>query len=234
MRPRCGAVLALGWVSGLILLPLVQSCTGEPRTLYEKQIELGEIIEPRLREILPPDAATYAENYQYCLHWSGEEAYDEARGEEIARGIEESCTGLEAARDSLRLRYPSGSTVDSALRRVIAQIDSNSYDYVWDDPHYKSIVLNRYYEAWGQHTPRRIDELIAQRHALSDTASEASRQMVKFMSTVETRYLTEIMGNIGRLHPETAKEVRAACIRWERDTGERVDRTRRSHKTTRY
>lgn len=229
-----GIFYALTFLTGgacYIAVPPVQSSASEPRTRYDTQIYLGEIIEPRLREILPPDAAAYAENYRYCAHWSGESAYDEARAEEIASGMEESCTGLEATRDSLRLRYPPGSTINATLRRVIADMDSDAYNYVWDDPLQKSMVLNRYYEAWGQQTPRRIEELITQRRALSDTTSEATRKVVRFMITVETSYLTEIMANIDRLHPETAKEVRAARIRWERETGEKVGTAKRSHKT---
>ena len=174
-----------------------------------------------MREILPSDAAEYAANYRACLHWSGEEAYSDERAEEIAQG-EESCNGLEAVRDSLGLRYTRGSSVDSTLRWVIAEIDSNSYDYVWDDPHHKSKVLNRYYEAFGQQTPRSVDELIAKKHALSDTSSEATRKMVQFMIKIETGYLAGVIDNFDRLHPETAEEVREARIRWERETGEKV------------
>jgi len=175
-----------------------------------------------MREILPPDAAEYAANYRICLHWIGEDAYSEERGEEIARGIEGSCEGLEATRDSLRLRYPGGSPVDSTLLWVIAEVDSGSEHYVWDDPRHRSNVLNRYYESWGQQTPRRVDELIAQRRALSDTTSEATRGMVLYMIKIETRYLTGLIDNIDRLHPVTAEEVLEARTRWERVTGERV------------
>jgi len=184
---------------------------------------MGEIIEPRLREILPPDAAEYASNYRFCLHWSGEEPYDSSRAEEIAEGIKESCTGLEEARDSLRRRYRPGSPVDRLLRRVIADVDSNSYEYVWDDPANKSIVLNRYYESSGQGALARVRTLIAQRRALSDTSSAATKSALAWMVKVETGGLAELMANIDRLHPETAKEVREARVRWERETGEKVD-----------
>jgi len=184
----------------------------------------GEIIDLRIKEILPADAAEYASNYRYCVHWNGEPAYDSARAAEIERGIKESCTGLEAARDSLQVKYPRGSSVDSTLRLVIAQIDYDSEDYVWNDPDHRSKVLSRYYEAFGQHTPERVDELIAERRALADTASAATRKNVQYQISVETRYLSEIMENIDRLHPRTAEEVRSALARWERETGEKIAR----------
>jgi len=186
-----------------------------------KPIYPGEIVEERMNELLPSDAAEYAANYRLCLHWSGEDAYDEARGEEIARGME-SCNGLEAARDSLLLRYPRGSSVDSTLRWMIAEIDSGSDAYVWDDPQHRSHVLNRYYEALGQQTPRSVDELIGKKRALSDTSSEATRKMVQYMIKIETGYLAVVIDNIDRLHPVTAEDVRGARIRWERETGEKV------------
>jgi len=186
-----------------------------------KPIYPGEIVEARMSELLPSDAADYAANYRLCEHWSGEDAYSEERGEEIARGME-TCNGLEATRDSLLSKYPRGSSVDSTLRWMIAEIDSGSDAYVWDDPHHRSNVLNRYYESWGQGTSQRVDELIAQRRALSDTTSAATRSMVLFMIKVEAGYLNGLVANIDRLHPLTAEEVRSACVRWERMTGEKV------------
>src|SRR5205085_9100933 len=140
----------------------------------------------------------------------------EERAKEIAQGME-SCNGLAAARDSLCVKYPPGSSVDSTLRWVITQIDSDSYDYVWNDPGHRSKVLTRYYESCGQEAPRRVDELIARQKALSDTASQATRKMVQYMIKVETGYLADVIQHMDRLHPVTAEEVRAARTRWERE-----------------
>ena len=49
-----------------------------PRELI-KPIYPGEIVDARMNELLPPDAAEYAANYRLCLHWSGEDAYDDER-----------------------------------------------------------------------------------------------------------------------------------------------------------
>jgi hypothetical protein len=210
------------WACAAILAASTQSQATEPRVIYDKPIYPGEIVEPRLRELLPPDAATYAIMYRLCLHWGGEPAYDQERAEEIDRGIAENCTGLEAKRDSLRLKYPPGSSVASTLRRVIADLDSFSDNYAWDDPRHHSVLLNHYYEAWAQQAGRHVDALIARRHALSDTVGAATRNMLRVMSANQTRWLRGLLKQIDRLHPQTVAELRAACVRWERETGEKI------------
>lgn len=58
-------------------------------------------------------AAAFAE----CEHWTGEEAYDAARGREIARNVKALCTGLDRRLRTLR-RIHRGDPV--AMARLAA------------------------------------------------------------------------------------------------------------------
>lgn len=210
------------WAALILSLTLtVSSCVDAPvsdpppriQRLYE-----GDITHLRLMELLPQDAANYADRYQYCLHWSTEPTDNPERAAEVEEGIKVSCTGIEAQLDSIRNKYPPSSRVAVVLARVIADIDSGSYAFVLDDPGHRSLVLNRYYEAYAQEMPQRVDKLIAERHKHANTKDARLRDVQKYMAQVLTKQLAEVTANNDRLHPKTARDLRLAREKWERAT----------------
>jgi hypothetical protein len=71
-----------------------------------------------------PDALGQTADIQYfivdrndCDHWRGEEAYDAARGRDIAAAIAKSCAGIDTRAKTLRLRYKTNPVVSALLAR---------------------------------------------------------------------------------------------------------------------
>ncbi len=56
-------------------------------------------------QALPTDLTAFIQNYESCLHFSGEEPYDEERRAFLNEQIKQSCTGMETQRAILGQRY---------------------------------------------------------------------------------------------------------------------------------
>jgi hypothetical protein len=66
---------------------------------------------------LPGEVRQFVERRMECDHWTGEEAYDKARGREINRAIRElRCDRIERDDRRLMQRYSSSPKVLEALR----------------------------------------------------------------------------------------------------------------------
>jgi hypothetical protein len=70
---------------------------------------------PAERKSLPAEVVTYLDRHMGCNHWSGEEAYDAARGRQIAAVKTLRCDAIEADEKRLRQRYGRDPAVRKAL-----------------------------------------------------------------------------------------------------------------------
>jgi hypothetical protein len=67
----------------------------------------------------PRDIRAFAERYDACEHFIGEEPYDDERRRFLEKSIEETCTGNDAQLRKLRAAY-SG---DAEMLRVLGEFD---------------------------------------------------------------------------------------------------------------
>jgi hypothetical protein len=187
---------------------------------YKSPIYEAQLFELRLKEVLPPDAAEYINDFRSCQHWGGEDAYDEKRAKQISEGIESSCTGLESKRKSIRTKYPSGTREFVIIQSIVKEIESGKSfpSFIFDDPQRKSVVLNQYYEALAQSVIREVSKQMPNYTASAErvkmAADKASKNMIedakmdKFMLSVQQKYLNEVMKNADRLHPITLNKIK--------------------------
>jgi hypothetical protein len=80
-------------------------------------------LDPRWREELPADVVDLVERYSGCIHFGGEEGYDEARRKEIADSVAQlKCDRLDKDQQELRKKY-------AHKRRVLRVVNAASaYD----------------------------------------------------------------------------------------------------------
>lgn len=65
---------------------------------------------------LPADAAAYVARRKGCNHWGGEEAYDAARGRDIAAALTSlRCDAIDADEARLRRRYGKNPAILEAF-----------------------------------------------------------------------------------------------------------------------
>ena len=69
-----------------------------------------------VEEGMPAEVDELVARWEECLHWAGEEPYDEARRKEIADGVAASCPGNVEARDALLEKYADRADVVARLR----------------------------------------------------------------------------------------------------------------------
>jgi len=73
-------------------------------------------LSPAERKSLPAEVVAYLDRRIGCTHWSGEEAYDAARGRQIAAAVKTlRCNAIEADAKRLRQRYGRDPAVRKAL-----------------------------------------------------------------------------------------------------------------------
>ena len=189
-----------------------------PYKKYEHSIYDGELIELRLNEVLPSDAAKYVHDYRYCRHWQGEDAYDKERSETIKRGINESCSELDEKKKYIERKYPEGSTEARIIHSIIKEIDAGESfpSFVWNDPERESRVLNEYYEAKAQSVIRELGTQIPKYEAafkkLKDNKSTDNKELETriWRLKVQQKYLKDVIGNIDRLHPLTRGKIKTS------------------------
>jgi hypothetical protein len=70
--------------------------------------------EPEYSAELPAEVLAFIERVEGCLHWTGEEPYDEARQREIEAAVEElRCSALKADHAKLRRRYANSKALEA-------------------------------------------------------------------------------------------------------------------------
>ena len=211
----------------LLLLFLIISLTfpsradDRPYKEYKTPITRSELFRLRLDEVLPPDAAKYIVDYRSCRHWRGEPVYSKERGEQIRRGIEESCPGLKDKRKSLHNKYIKGTREAEVINSIVREIEvGKSFpSFIREDPLRKSIVLNKYYEAHAQFVIRSVKQQLPEYQAILERLRNENEtvevtdltikelKIAKFKLEVQQRYLADIMKNIDRLHPITREQI---------------------------
>jgi hypothetical protein len=67
----------------------------------------------------PDDVLVFLDARANCEHWLGEPDFSEARRREIARAVEDTCTGLDTRLDSLRRTH----TGDAATAALLARLE---------------------------------------------------------------------------------------------------------------
>lgn len=60
---------------------------------------------PAAAQPLPEDLAAFIQDYESCVHFSGEEPYDEEWRAFLSEQVEQYCNDLEAQRATLSQRY---------------------------------------------------------------------------------------------------------------------------------
>lgn len=208
----------------LILLPMFMAfpflADGLPYKEYKQPIFLGELFDLRLNEVLPPDAAEFVDLYSTCRHWAGEEAHDTERGEQIRKGLEENCTGLDNREKSIHAKYQDGTRESEVINSIIKEIEAGESfpSFVLHDPLRQSVILDEYYEAHAQFVVRSLNQQMPEYEAIAakrrnETAkaqegSPSDLEMAKYMLEVQKKYMTDVMKNIDRLHPITREQIK--------------------------
>ena len=208
----------------LIILPMFTALPSLaddlPYKEYKQPIFLGELFNHRLNEALPPDAAEYVDLYRNCRHWSGEDAYNKERGEQIRKGIEGNCAGLENREKSIHAKYQNGTRESEVINSIIKEIEAGVSipSFVLHDPLRKSVILNEYYEAHAQYVVRSVNQQIPKYEAIAEKlrnetvkAQEGTTndlKMAKYMLEVQKNYMIDVMKNIDRLHPITREQIK--------------------------
>jgi predicted transcriptional regulator len=195
-----------------------------PYREYPTPIYDGELFELRLKEVLPEDASTYIDDFRSCQHWSGEDAYNDERAQQISDGINSSCPGLADKKAVLFSKYPAKSQTSELIRSIIKEIESGEDfpSFVFNDPQRKSKVLDQYYEASAQSIIREIANQIPSysatlasiRVANNKPSSEliSKEEMGRYMLNVQRGYLIKALNNSDRLHPITLEKLKRAQL----------------------
>ena len=71
----------------------------------------------------PREIRVFADRYDTCEHFIGEEPYDEERRRFLEKSIDESCKGNDARLRKLRSSYAA----DAQMMRALSQFEFNSY-----------------------------------------------------------------------------------------------------------
>ena len=217
MRSTC-----VNWYLAFLLISLAFPALADDRPYkeYKNPIFDYELFKLRLKEVLPPDAAEYVDLLRNCQHWREEDAYDKERSEEIRRGAEKNCTGLEDRGKSLDTKYQSETRESKVTNSIIREIEAGEEfpSFIFDDPQRKSAILNEYYEARAQWIVRSVNQQIPKYEAVmgrlrNETGKATDTLMnelkiTKFMLEGQQRYLVDVMKNIDRLHPITQGQIK--------------------------
>ncbi len=203
-----------------MLMTLPSLADDQPYKEYKQPIFLGELFNLRLKEVLPSDAGEYIDLYRNCRHWRGEDAYNKERGEQIRKGIEGNCTGLDDKNRSIHDKYQNGTRESKIINSIIKEIEAGVSlpSFISHDPLRKSAILNEYYEAHAQYVARSVNQQIPKYEAIAEKLRNESvkvqegttkdLKMAKYMLGVQKNYLNDIMKNIDRLHPITREQIK--------------------------
>ncbi|ARO55157.1 conserved protein of unknown function; putative exported protein [Methylorubrum extorquens] len=97
------------WTAAALLAALILAHLPAP-------VRADPALSPAERKSLPAEVVTYLDRHMGCNHWSGEEAYDAARGRQIAAAVKTlRCDAIEADAKRLRQRYGRDPAVRKAL-----------------------------------------------------------------------------------------------------------------------
>lgn len=210
------------WSTLFLLISIALQALAEdlPYMEYKKPIFDAELFQLRLKEVLPPDAAEYINNFRSCQHWGGEEPYDDERANQISEAIKSSCTGLDDKEKLIKAKYPAGSKESVTIQSIIKEIKSGemSPSFIFDDPLRKSAALNQYYESWAQWnirgTTEQIKEYLATVERIKGVSGRAPKNLIGKAETERTmlndqqKILDKVMRNADRLHPITLEEIK--------------------------
>jgi hypothetical protein len=208
-----------------VFFALLAYSEDRPYKKYDNPIYPGNLVELRLKEALPPDAADYVSRYRQCIHWRGEDAYDAARAKDIQKGIEKSCSDLEERKEVIGRKYPHGSKESRLIQSILEEVEKgeSTPSFIWNDPEGKSKVLDEYFEAQAQYVVHELEKQIPEyeaavsafkKHGSSRQKDESEERRLKekldmiiFRLNVQKKYLAEVIKNSRRLHPLTRKEI---------------------------
>jgi hypothetical protein len=172
-------------------------------------MELSALLEARLKEVLPLDAAGYVSNYRICRHWQGEPAYDEERARQIKKGIEENCRELEKTRIEIEKKYPAASKEQHVISSILKEVNTGNSipSFVFNDPERKSKALVAYYRekvqsianALTEQVPRHERAIKYAREKKAPPNASESLETTGYLLNVQQRYLQDVTQNMDRL-----------------------------------
>lgn len=70
---------------------------------------------------VPAEVEDFAGRWESCIHWGGEEPYDEERKKEIADAIAASCPGNEETVQALEKKYATNPAAIKRLKTLIGR-----------------------------------------------------------------------------------------------------------------
>ena len=92
----------------------------------DANLQVCDVIDPATGKprVWPRDVMTFQTDVETCIHFAGEEAYDKARGRQIAAGIRKHCGGAKRALPNLRRKYAGDPLVLGRVTAIQALYDS--------------------------------------------------------------------------------------------------------------
>jgi hypothetical protein len=102
-----------------------------------------DLVKKRLAEVFPVEVVTELDDRRLCIHFSGEEPYDEERRKDIERNLKEHCHQFEKIMGGYERKYPGKSWLKE-FSKVWDAMESSleGDDFIWKIPEGKSKVLS--------------------------------------------------------------------------------------------
>ena len=122
------AVLAAMMAGDLSFAPMAFARVAPliPPPPCDTNMEVCAVVDPATGKprIWPRDVAKFQTDVETCIHFAGEEAYDKARGRQIAAAVKKHCGGAKRALPKLRGKYAGDPLVLGRVTAIQALYDS--------------------------------------------------------------------------------------------------------------
>jgi len=110
-----------------ILISLLALSGGAPPTSATEPLEAAVDGSAAPPPSYPPDVTQAGDDWETCLHFSGEEPYDEARRRQINAAIEEHCGRLKREMPKLKARYAANPVIAARLAEIEREMKDVSF-----------------------------------------------------------------------------------------------------------
>jgi hypothetical protein len=92
----------------------------------DASLQVCDVIDPATGKarVWPRDVAKFQTDLETCIHFAGEEAYDAARGRQIAAAVKRFCGGADRAQPRLLTKYAKSPLILDRVKAIIALKES--------------------------------------------------------------------------------------------------------------
>ena len=114
-------------MSVLTMLVLAAALGGnEPAPPCDADMQVCDVIDPATGKprVWPEDVARFQTNVETCIHFAGEEPYDDGRRREINAAVRKYCGPAERGAAPLRKKYAKNPSVLDRVNAIQALKDS--------------------------------------------------------------------------------------------------------------